>query len=96
MGAGLAGRPPCLPHSQVLLGAGLAGGPPCLPHWQVLMCAELAESSSSSMLKPEAIDSYINVFSPPKSIFIAFYSGISLKLPPPATYSVRSLSSKAC
>ena len=25
MGAGLAGRPPCLPHSQVLMGAGLAG-----------------------------------------------------------------------
>ena len=31
MGAGLAGRPPCLPHSQVLMGAGLAGRPPCLP-----------------------------------------------------------------
>ena len=26
MGAGLAGRPPCLPHSQVLMSAGLAGG----------------------------------------------------------------------
>ena len=25
MGAGLAGGPPCLPHSQVLMGAGLAG-----------------------------------------------------------------------
>ena len=25
MGAGLAGRPPCLPHSQVLMGAGLDG-----------------------------------------------------------------------
>ena len=31
MGAGLAGGPPCLSHSQVLMGAGLAGGPPCLP-----------------------------------------------------------------
>ena len=30
MGAGLAGRPPCLPYSQVLMGAGLAGRPPCL------------------------------------------------------------------
>ena len=28
MGAGLAGRPPCLPHSQALMGAGLAGRPP--------------------------------------------------------------------
>ena len=27
MGAGLAGGPPCLPHSQVLMGAGLAGRP---------------------------------------------------------------------
>ena len=27
MGAGLAGRPPCLPHSQVLMGAGLAVTP---------------------------------------------------------------------
>ena len=34
MGAGLAGRPPCLPHSQTLMGAGLAGRPPCLPHSQ--------------------------------------------------------------
>ena len=42
MGAGLAGRPPCLPHSQVLMGAGLDGGPPCLPHSQVLMGAGLA------------------------------------------------------
>ena len=42
MGAGLAGRPPCLPHRHVLMGAGLAGGPPCLPHSQVLMCAGLA------------------------------------------------------
>ena len=31
MGAGLAGGPPCLPHSQVFMGAGLAGRPPCLP-----------------------------------------------------------------
>ena len=37
MGAGLAGRPPCPPHSQVLMGDGLAGGPPCPPHSQVLM-----------------------------------------------------------
>ena len=52
MGAGLAGRPPCLPHSQVLMGsmhnqvlmgAELAGRPPCLPHSQVLMVAGLAE-----------------------------------------------------
>ena len=42
MGAGLAGRPPCLPHSQVLMGAGLAGRPPCLPHSQILMGAGLA------------------------------------------------------
>ena len=28
MGAGLAGRPPCLPHSQALMGAGLAGRTP--------------------------------------------------------------------
>ena len=42
MGAGLAGRPPCLPHSQVLMGAGLAGRPPCLPHSQDLMGAGLA------------------------------------------------------
>ena len=42
MGAGLAGGPPCLPHSQVLMGAGLAGRPPCLPHSQVLMGAGLA------------------------------------------------------
>ena len=42
MGAGLAGRPPCLPHSQGLMGAGLAGRPPCLPHSQVLMGAGLA------------------------------------------------------
>ena len=37
MGAGLAGRPPCLPHSQVLMGAGLAGRPPCLLHSQVFI-----------------------------------------------------------
>ena len=42
MGGGLAGRPPCLPHSQVLMGAGLAGRPPCLPRSQVLMGAGLA------------------------------------------------------
>ena len=42
MGAGLAGRPPCLPHSQVLIGAGLARRPPCLPHSQVLIGAGLA------------------------------------------------------
>ena len=42
MGAGLAGRPPCLPHSQTLMGAGLAGRPPCLPYSQVLMDAGLA------------------------------------------------------
>ena len=36
MGAGLAERPPCLPHSQVM-GAGLAERPPCLPHSQVLI-----------------------------------------------------------
>ena len=42
MGAGLAGRPPCLPHGQVLMGAGLAGRPPCLPHSQTLMGAGLA------------------------------------------------------
>ena len=42
MGAGLAGRPPCLPHSQVLMGAGWAGRPPYLPHSQVLMGAGLA------------------------------------------------------
>ena len=45
MGAGLAGRPPCLPHSQVLMGAGLAGRPPCLPHSQVVMGAGLAVRS---------------------------------------------------
>ena len=28
MGAGLAGGPPCLPHSQVLMAAGLAGDVP--------------------------------------------------------------------
>ena len=38
----VAGRPPCLPHSQVLIGAGLAGRPHCLPHSQVLMGAGLA------------------------------------------------------
>ena len=48
MGAGLAGRPPCLPHSQVLMGAGLAGRPPCLPHSQVLMGAGLAGETSLS------------------------------------------------
>ena len=32
MDAGLAGRPPCLPHSQVLMGAGLAGRSPYLPN----------------------------------------------------------------
>ena len=37
MGAGLAGRPPCLPPSQVLMGAELAGRPPCLPHSQVFI-----------------------------------------------------------
>ena len=42
MGAGLAGRPPCLPHSQVLMGAGIAGRPPCLQHSQVLMDTGLA------------------------------------------------------
>ena len=42
MGAGLAGIPPCLPHSEVLMGAGLAGGPPCLPHSEVLMDGGLA------------------------------------------------------
>ena len=42
MCAGLAGGPPCLPHSQALMGAGLAGRPPCLPHSQVLMGAGLA------------------------------------------------------
>ena len=31
MGAGLAGGPSCLPHSQILMGAGLAGRPPCVP-----------------------------------------------------------------
>ena len=41
MGDGLAVRPPCLPHSQVLMGAGLAGGPLCLPYGQVLMGAGL-------------------------------------------------------
>ena len=42
MDAGLAERPPRLPHSQVLMGAGLAGISPCLPHSQVLMGAGLA------------------------------------------------------
>ena len=37
MGVGLAGRPPCLPHSQALMGAGLAGTYPCLSHSQALM-----------------------------------------------------------
>ena len=31
MGAGLAGGPPCLPHSQVLMGAGLPGRSTTLP-----------------------------------------------------------------
>ena len=43
MGAGLAGRPPCLPHSQALMDAGLAGRPPRLPHSQALMGAGLAK-----------------------------------------------------
>ena len=34
MGAGLAERPPCLPHGQDLMGAGLVGTPPCLPRSQ--------------------------------------------------------------
>ena len=42
MGAGLAGRPPCLSQSQVLMGAGLVGRPPCLSQSQVLMGAGLA------------------------------------------------------
>ena len=46
MGAGLAERPPCLPHSQVLMGDGLAGRPPCLPHSQVLMDAGLRPAST--------------------------------------------------
>ena len=45
MGAGLAGRPPCLSHSQALMGAGLAGRPPCLSHSQALMGAGLAVRS---------------------------------------------------
>ena len=48
MGAGLAGRPPCLPYSQVLMGAGLAERPPCLPHSQVLMGAGLWGTSLST------------------------------------------------
>ena len=38
MCAGLAGGPPCLPHSQALMGAGLAGGPPCLPQSGRYVC----------------------------------------------------------
>ena len=41
MGAELAGRPPCLAHSQVLMGNGLTARPPSL-HSQVLMGAGLA------------------------------------------------------
>ena len=41
MSDGLAGRPPYLPHSQVLMSDGLAGRP-CLSHCQVLMGAGLA------------------------------------------------------
>ena len=41
MGAVLAGRPLCVPHSQALMGAGLAGRPLCVPHSQVLMGAGL-------------------------------------------------------
>ena len=37
MGAGLAGRLSCLPHSEVLMGAGLDWRPPCLSHSEVLM-----------------------------------------------------------
>ena len=52
MGAGLAGRPSCLPHSQVLMGAGLAGRPPCLPHSHVLMGDGLAGRARTVKLKP--------------------------------------------
>ena len=45
---GLAGRPPCLPHSQVIMDAGLGGS---LPH-QLLMGAGLALTTGTRVLKP--------------------------------------------
>ena len=52
MGAGLAGRPPCLlPHSQVLMGAGLAGRPPCLPQSGPYGCWVSWETSLSTTVR---------------------------------------------
>ena len=52
MGAGLAGGPPCLPHSQVLMGAGLAGGPPYLPQSGPYGCWVRWETSLSTTVRP--------------------------------------------
>ena len=48
MVAGLAGRLPSLPHSEVLMVAGLAGGPPCLPQSGPYGCWVSWETSLST------------------------------------------------
>ena len=48
MGAGLAGRLPCLSHNQGLMEAGLAGRPPCLPQSGPYGCWVNLETSLST------------------------------------------------